>query len=124
MTAITDTLSRVRSQLHGVTGTETKFTAFCLEHDDRNERSLSVSLSDKGNILVKCFAGCETARIVERLGLKMSDLFADPPRGEGVSHTPATLQHCNSHTAHQRRHRNAGTSLRSTRPRNGSTSTF
>ena len=48
--------------------------ARCPVHLDNNP-SLSVSVADDGRILVKCHAGCSTEDIVERVGLKLSDLF-------------------------------------------------
>src|SRR6185503_2530504 len=52
--------------------------AHCPAHED-NKQSLSLKLGDDGKVLVHCFAGCETEAVVERLGLKMNDLFADSP---------------------------------------------
>lgn len=45
-------------------------------HGDRDP-SLHVSYGRDGAAVLKCFAGCDARSIVERLGLKMSDLF--PP---------------------------------------------
>jgi len=47
--------------------------ARCPAHDDRRP-SLSFRDGDRG-LIVKCHAGCSTERIVERLGLRMRDLF-------------------------------------------------
>jgi putative DNA primase/helicase len=55
-------------------GREDQYMALCPEHDDR-EPSLSVGTGDDGRVLVNCFAGCATERIVERIGLRMRDLF-------------------------------------------------
>ena len=55
----------------------------CPAHND-NTPSLSVSRGDKG-VIVKCQAGCETRDVVDKLGLRMSDLFDEetrPPRHE------------------------------------------
>ncbi len=49
--------------------------AQCPAHDDRNP-SLSIRESSDGTLLLKCFAGCETADVLDVLGLKMADLFA------------------------------------------------
>ena len=48
------------------------FMARCPAHDD-GKNSLSVKQSGK-KILVKCFAGCDTAAILSKLGLAMRDL--------------------------------------------------
>lgn len=54
-----------------------KAKCICPAHND-NSPSLSISRGDKGTI-VHCFAGCETADVLRAVGLKMSDLFDDPP---------------------------------------------
>jgi len=54
-------------------GKDGQFTALCPGHDDRN-RSLSIKQTD-GKLLLKCFAGCETAAILKPLGLVTKDLF-------------------------------------------------
>jgi hypothetical protein len=52
----------------------------CPGHDDNPKGpSLSVGRSSDGGVLLKCFAGCTPQRVVESLGLKMSDLFAAEP---------------------------------------------
>lgn len=50
-----------------------QYTTLCPGHNDRN-RSLSVKQAD-GKLLVKCFAGCETADILKPLNLEAKDLF-------------------------------------------------
>ena len=55
--------------------------ATCPSHDDRNP-SLIVT-ADGPNVLLHCFGGCLTARIVAALGLKLADLFSGP-RQPGV----------------------------------------
>ena len=59
------------------------YKAKCPCHDDANA-SLSISEGDGGRILVKCFAGCDTAAVLEAKGLKMQDLFNDPGRRGGT----------------------------------------
>ncbi len=49
----------------------------CPAHEDKKS-SLSVKAGAKGIILC-CHAGCSTADIVAKMGLKMADLFYDPP---------------------------------------------
>jgi len=50
------------------------YTARCPAHEDK-ENSLSLATGDDGRLLLKCFVGYEIKDIVEKLGLKMSDLF-------------------------------------------------
>lgn len=52
-----------------------KAQCICPSHNDK-EASLTISKGEKGTV-VHCHAGCETADILEKVGLKMSDLFAD-----------------------------------------------
>ena len=59
------------------------YKAKCPCHDDANA-SLSISEGGGGRILVKCFAGCDTAAVLEAKGLKMQDLFNDPGRRGGT----------------------------------------
>ena len=56
-------------------GKDGQVTALCPGHDDHN-RSLSVKQAD-GKLLVKCFAGCDTANILNALQLEAGDLFFD-----------------------------------------------
>lgn len=50
--------------------------ARCPAHDDRKE-SLSVSVGKNGAIILKCHAGCDNSDILNRMGLKYSDLYPD-----------------------------------------------
>lgn len=50
------------------------FKVICPAHDDTNP-SLRISEGNDGKVLVRCWAGCTTAAIVEALGLTMADLF-------------------------------------------------
>jgi len=54
-------------------GKDGQYMALCPSHDDKN-RSLSVKQTD-GKILIKCFAGCDTADILKPLNLEAKDLF-------------------------------------------------
>ena len=52
-----------------------KAQCICPAHADK-EPSLTISKGEKG-VVMHCQAGCETAAILEKVGLKMSDLFDD-----------------------------------------------
>jgi putative DNA primase/helicase len=69
-------IDRIRDRLDGVRGNGTKFEARCPAHDD-NRASLSVSLGKDG-VLMHCHAQCDTADILDKIGLTMKDLF--PPK--------------------------------------------
>ncbi len=78
-----DVLSRLKGVVAGNGGST--FSALCPAHEDA-KRSLSVSITDGGTVLLKCHAGCNTKAVVESLDLNMVDLFPDTgtTRGNGV----------------------------------------
>ena len=53
------------------------YIAKCPSHDDRSP-SLSIRESDKGLVLLHCFAGCDTESVLSALGIKFSDLYPEP----------------------------------------------
>lgn len=53
------------------------WTACCPAHDDRGP-SLAVRELASGHVLVHCFAGCQTADVLDAVGLDYDVLF--PPR--------------------------------------------
>lgn len=53
-----------------------KWLACCPAHDDSSP-SLQISERENGSVGLHCFAGCETPAVVEAIGLRMNDLFAD-----------------------------------------------
>ena len=53
-----------------------KFLCSCPAHDD-SDPSLAVTCTPQGKILLKCFAGCGAAEIVQAMGLKLGDLFPE-----------------------------------------------
>lgn len=73
-------VDRLLPLLEGVKPTgDSRWKARCPAHDDRDP-SLSVTEVDD-RVLLKCFAGCPTEDIVEKLGLEMGDLFAEKSNG-------------------------------------------
>ncbi|MGF1470300.1 MAG: hypothetical protein ACFB50_00985 [Rubrobacteraceae bacterium] len=94
-------VEKVLARLKGVRESNGSWKALCPVHDDR-EPSLSISESNDGKVLLKCFTGCETEKIVSELGLEMRDLFEHRNGyGGGGSYTssetrstdqPATLE--------------------------------
>jgi len=69
-------LEQVLSQLKGVRTSMHGWRACCPAHADRRP-SLSIGLGEHDQVLLKCFAGCSLERIVETMGLTMTDLFPD-----------------------------------------------
>jgi hypothetical protein len=96
-------LDRVLKRLDGVQKNGAGYKARCPVHGhgqglgDRNP-SLSVGVDREGNVLLNCFAGCQTQAVVEELGLKMSDLFGENGKGGGGTVIPSrnreTLKPC------------------------------
>lgn len=58
-----------------------KWMAVCPSHDDR-QASLSIRVGNDGRVLLNCHAKCRTEDIVGAIGLKMTDLFAEPLKRE------------------------------------------
>lgn len=54
-----------------------RWSARCPAHPDRTP-SLSIRETDDGILLIKCWAGCGAAEIVEAIGLELRDLFPQP----------------------------------------------
>lgn len=63
--------------LDGVKKSGDGWIARCPGHDDKKP-SLSINQNDKGDILLKCHAGCTTQAVCDALGIAVSELFADP----------------------------------------------
>jgi len=66
--------------------------ALCPAHDDRRP-SLSICEGNGGCVLIRCWAGCDTAEILRSLGINWSDLFArgpvtTPPKCTMITRTP------------------------------------
>jgi hypothetical protein len=51
------------------------YSALCPAHAD-TKPSLSITETDKGDLLVYCHAGCPTTKVMAAIGLKMCHLFA------------------------------------------------
>lgn len=54
------------------------WVARCPAHEDRRA-SFSIAKGQNGRVLVRCHAGCELKAILDALGLRRCDLFADEP---------------------------------------------
>src|SRR5262249_11945638 len=67
-----DVLSRLKGVVPGKNRHD--WSALCPAHEDRR-RSLSISITEDGTILLKCHAGCNVNAVVEAIGLTVADLF-------------------------------------------------
>lgn len=65
------------SRLDGVRAYGQGWRAPCPACGGRNRDKLSLRLADDGKILLKCFAGCEPADIMQACGLSLQDLFPE-----------------------------------------------
>jgi len=61
-------MDEVLSRLKGVKKTGSGYTAFCPAHEDRTNRSLSVT-EREGKLLMHCFCGCSFGEILDALNL-------------------------------------------------------
>ena len=75
------TLTDILQRLDGVRGSGTQYVARCPVHGD-SKPSLSVGMGQDGRILLMCHAGCDTADILDALGIKTSDLFPETTPGQ------------------------------------------
>ena len=72
-------------------GNARSFIAKCPSHNDSSP-SLCVDLSSKGNILIKCWAGCGSLEVAESLGVAPHELFPEDDgyvqQGRRIRQTP------------------------------------
>lgn len=91
MTEPASKLNALLSKLHCVQKRgDFTYQAKCPAHKD-NKASLSVTVGERGKVLLKCHAGCGVHTILQILGLPWSDLFSESGNGKGPSSSP-TIQ--------------------------------
>jgi len=83
-------LEKVLARLKGVRASRRGWTACCPAHCDRTP-SLSIGLGEHGQVLLKCFAGCAVAGIVQAMGLTMMDLFPDAASATAGRQVPSGI---------------------------------
>ncbi len=67
---------------------------FCPSHEDRANRSLSLSTGDDGRLLVNCFAGCQSEKVLAAVGMSFKDLAAPAQsNGHGTGAIVATYDY-------------------------------
>ncbi len=85
MTLLHDVLGRLEN-VQRLGDHEAKANCPC--HASKSKASLSVKVANDGRILLHCFGGCETERIVEAMGLEMRDLMPDDDHRQPVTSSP------------------------------------
>jgi len=69
-----------------------RWRAICPVHENKNRtQSLAIRELGDGTVLLRCFAGCGVAEILDKLGLQFADLFPDnyhPPAEPRGSQRP------------------------------------
>lgn len=81
-------LENILERLQGVRRSGKGFIARCPGHQDRHP-SLNIAEGRDGRVLLHCFVGCEPEAIVNAVGLRLTDLFADAP----FHHFPPPRRH-------------------------------
>src|SRR5215212_256781 len=71
-------IERLLSRLDGVENCGDHYRAHCPTHDDHNPSLDIKEVGENGEkkVLLTCRAGCETAAVLEKMGLKWEDLFS------------------------------------------------
>lgn len=83
--------ANVLSRLHRVQPAGNGWTAQCPAHDDR-KNSLSVNNADNGGVVLRCHAGCKNPDICAKLGITLSDLFAEAREKSLTARNPSRRQ--------------------------------
>lgn len=73
--ALISRLEKVRKSGNG------RWVCRCPAHDDKGP-SLAIRELDDGRILLHCFAGCETASVLDAIGMTFDDLFPERLPGD------------------------------------------
>ena len=70
-------ISELLSRLEKVQGKHPHWRSLCPAHHNRKSRTLSITETSTGLILVHCFAGCGGADIMDAIGMSLSDLYPE-----------------------------------------------
>lgn len=94
------TAEQIAGRLHARQARPGEWRARCPVHNGRSTTSLSISESETGNVMVKCWAGCRFEDICQAVGVKPRNLFAGArrPRTEDrlASGVRSAVQHAES----------------------------
>lgn len=81
MTPVDVVLDRLSGHRLRPNGTD-RWRACCPAHGGSNPSALSVGVGREGQVLLRCWHGCDAEAVVAALGLQLEDLF--PPRESGA----------------------------------------
>lgn len=79
MTQLTNGFERysaILGRLQRLTSHGKYMKAMCPAHEDVNA-SLSISIGDNGSLMLKCHAGCAFQSVIDAIGVKQQECFAD-----------------------------------------------
>ena len=89
-------LENVLQHLQGVKKQGQTHLALCPAHDDK-QRSLSLSTNLKGDVLLKCHAGCTCAAICQAIGVPVSALFTEQKASSATRRLVAAYDYTDEH---------------------------
>ena len=92
---------QIADLLHARPVGTSRWMARCPKHQDRSP-SLSIREGQSGRILIRCFAGCTTGDILNKLGLSWADICGEPMTREKIRQSAAERQ---ERELHQKRRR-------------------
>ena len=92
---------QIADLLHARPVGPSRWMAKCPKHEDRSP-SLSIREGQSGRILIRCFAGCTTGDILNKLGLSWADICGEPMTREKIRQGAAERQ---ERELHQKRRR-------------------
>jgi hypothetical protein len=81
MSPIDVVLDRLGSYRVRPNGTD-RWRSCCPGHAGSNPSALSIGVGAEGQVLLRCWSGCEVDQVAGALGLELGDLF--PPRESGA----------------------------------------
>ena len=84
------TPSEVAAQFGAQPCGDGKWSAHCPGHDDQRD-SLSIGAGENGGTVLHCFAGCATADVLAKVGLRMADVM--PPSNDKHTHKGKRSKH-------------------------------
>jgi len=81
-------ISEILPRLKGVKKTSNGYVAFCPAHEDRTNRSLTLTQKD-GKLLMHCFVGCSFGSILEAAGFSKESIESIPLMEDVYDYTDA-----------------------------------